>query len=187
MIRNDILRKIKPELRHLCQNGAFFGNPILQNMIKGGNSVCRHNDKALAVVINLAHFPLFDRPVFLHSLILFSGTRRKTSEPPRPCLPYFTLLPQNYNTASFSKSMTFPASFLSPGIENPPSFISYFVHFICFIIAAYIFLYPFLSYKGGFSYKQYLTYQSTSCIIDLGLGNKYQKPRKSCIYRQLFI
>ena len=61
MVRQDVFGHIKPELGHLCQNGTFLCNLVVQDHIKTADAVRSNHDKAVAIIINLAYFTFFDR------------------------------------------------------------------------------------------------------------------------------
>ena len=67
MIGNDIFRKIEPEAGHLCQDGTFLGNLILEDMVKSRDAVRGYHDDAIANIIYFADFARFKRFIFFHA------------------------------------------------------------------------------------------------------------------------
>ena len=67
MVRNDVAGKIKPELRHLCQNRTFLVYDVLQDHIEAADPVGSYHNQAVTIIIDLAHFSLFDGFHLLHS------------------------------------------------------------------------------------------------------------------------
>ena len=68
VVRQDVLREIKPELRHLGQDSALVRNLVLQNVVKSRNTVCCHHDDAAISLIHFTDFTRFERFVGFHEL-----------------------------------------------------------------------------------------------------------------------
>ncbi len=62
IVRNHILREIKPELRHLGQHLTLIRDCVMQNHIKRRNTIRRHHNKLVVKIINLTNL------TFLHRL-----------------------------------------------------------------------------------------------------------------------
>ena len=66
MVRDDIRRHIEPKLGHLREDGAFFGDLVLEDVIESGDAVRCDHDNAVTCVIDFAYFTGFKRGVFFH-------------------------------------------------------------------------------------------------------------------------
>ena len=70
MVGNEILRIIKPELGHLRENRALFGDFVLQYHVKRGDAVCGDHNEVCADVVDLADFSFFHHFQCIHLRIL---------------------------------------------------------------------------------------------------------------------
>ena len=71
VVRQDVLRVVEPELGHLGQDRAFFGDLIFQNDVKCRDAVRCDEDQVLADIVNLTDFAFFYRNVFDHVRLSF--------------------------------------------------------------------------------------------------------------------
>ena len=68
VVRDQILGEIEPECGHPGEDGTLVGDLIFQDMIKGGDPVCRHHDQAVADIIYFSYFAGFVGLEFLHNV-----------------------------------------------------------------------------------------------------------------------
>ena len=66
VVRNDITGEIKPEPGHLGEYSPLVRNLVLQDVVKGRDTVCSHHYDAVISLINLANFTGFKRFVRFH-------------------------------------------------------------------------------------------------------------------------
>ena len=68
VVRNDVLREVEPELRHLRQDFALLRDLVLEDVVECGDAVCRNHDDAVACIVNLTNFSGFERLILFHVL-----------------------------------------------------------------------------------------------------------------------
>ena len=66
MIRQNIFGEVEPECGHLREDRTFMGNAVFQYVVKGGNTIGRNHDDAVADIVHFTYFAGFIRFVFLH-------------------------------------------------------------------------------------------------------------------------
>ena len=92
MVGQQIAGVIEPELAHLGQNGALFGDLVFQDDVKRRNAVSGNHDQAVAIVVDLADFAFFDGFELSHNQtlhffhVLSSAAAQRSSYP--IILPY---------------------------------------------------------------------------------------------------
>lgn len=67
MVRQNILRHIKPEPGHLGQDSAFLADLIAQDHVETADPVRGHHDQGIAVLINFTYLALFHGLKFLNA------------------------------------------------------------------------------------------------------------------------
>ncbi len=72
VVRQDVLRVIEPEFRHLGQDSAFFGDLVVEDDVKCGDAVRRDEDQVLADVVDFTNLSFFYRDVFDHVRLFLS-------------------------------------------------------------------------------------------------------------------
>ena len=90
VVGQQVFGVIEPELAHLGQDGALFGDLVFQDHVKRRDAVGGDHDQGVAHVVDLAHLALFERLVCSHrKTLLFlskaAGGRRN------PVPPYCTI------------------------------------------------------------------------------------------------
>ena len=70
MVGQQITGVIEPELAHLGQNGALFGDLVFQDDIKRGNAVGSNHDEAVTVIIDLTNLAFFNGLELSHNQTL---------------------------------------------------------------------------------------------------------------------
>ena len=68
VVRNDVLREVEPELRHLRQDLALLRDLVLEDMVESRDAVRRNHDDAVASIVDLTNFSGFERLVLFHLL-----------------------------------------------------------------------------------------------------------------------
>ena len=92
VVGQQIAGVIEPELAHLGEHGALFGDLVFQDDVKRRNAVGGNHDQAVAIVVDLADFAFFDGFELSHNQtlhffhVLSSAAAQRSSYP--TILPY---------------------------------------------------------------------------------------------------
>ena len=83
VVRQQIAGVIEPELAHLGEHGALFGDLVFQDDVKRRNAVGGNHDQAVAIVVDLADFAFFDGFELSHNQTLhfsmFSAAQQRSA------------------------------------------------------------------------------------------------------------
>lgn len=60
MIRDYVAQQVQPEDGELCEHSALIGNRRGQDVVEGGETVCRNDDKVVASGVDIADFAAGD-------------------------------------------------------------------------------------------------------------------------------
>jgi len=94
VVGQQIAGVIEPELAHLGEHGALFGDLVFQDDVKRRNAVGGNHDQAVAIVVDLADLAFFDGFELCHNQTLHFPCSQQRSSAAQFLPYYFTILPR---------------------------------------------------------------------------------------------